>query len=78
MEEERNAYNILVGKPGGKERLERLWCTWENNIRMDLREIGWKVLDWIHVAQDRDQWRAVVKTILILRVSSNAGKFLTR
>jgi hypothetical protein len=55
----RNAYKILVGKP---------WRRWEDNIRMDLRETGWESGDWMYLAQDRDQWRAVVKTVMNLRV----------
>jgi hypothetical protein len=58
--EKRNAYRILVGKPEGKSPLGRSRRTWEDNIKMDLREIGWGGLDWIDLAQDRDQWRAVV------------------
>jgi hypothetical protein len=46
-----------------------------DNIKMDLREIGWDDVDWIDMAQDRDQWRALVNTVLNLRVQSNAGKF---
>jgi len=51
----RNAYYILIGKLEGKRPLEDIY-RWENNIRMSLRETGWKDVDWIHVAQDRDQW----------------------
>jgi hypothetical protein len=59
----RNAYRILVGKrPLGRPRHR-----WEN-IRMDLREIGWGGMDWIDLAQDRDQWRALVNTVMNLRV----------
>jgi hypothetical protein len=47
------------------------------NIKMDLREIGWGGVDWIDVAQDRDQWRALMNTIMNLRVPSNAGSFLS-
>jgi hypothetical protein len=50
-----NAYNILVGKPEEKRPLGRCRHRWEDNIRMDLREIGWEVVDWIHLAQGRDQ-----------------------
>jgi hypothetical protein len=49
---------------------------WVDNIKMDLREIGWDGVDWIDMAQDRDQWRALVNTVLNLRVSYNAGGFL--
>jgi hypothetical protein len=47
-----------------------------DNIKMDLRDIGWDGVDWIDMAQDRDQWRALVNTVLNLRVPLNAGKFL--
>jgi hypothetical protein len=50
----RNTYNILVGKAEGKSPLGRPRCRWEENIKMDLREIGWKGVDWIHLAQGRD------------------------
>jgi hypothetical protein len=58
----KNAYNILVGKPEGKWPLERPSRGWEDNIRTDLREIGWEGADWIHLAQDRDQRRTLVNT----------------
>jgi hypothetical protein len=48
--------NILVGKPEGKTPLGSSRCRWEDNIRMDLSEIGWGGMDWIHLAQDRSQW----------------------
>jgi hypothetical protein len=68
MGEERNAYRILVGKPEGKRPLGRPRRRWVDNIRMDLREIGWDDVDWIDLAQDRDQWRALVSTVMNLRV----------
>jgi hypothetical protein len=52
-----NKYKILVRKPEGKRSLGTSRHRWEDNIRMDHREIGWKVVDWIHLAQDRDQWQ---------------------
>jgi hypothetical protein len=57
-----------VGKPEGKRPLGRPGRRWEDNIRMDLREIGWGSMDWLDLAQDRDQWRASVNTIMNLRV----------
>jgi hypothetical protein len=68
MGEMRNAYNTLVGKPEGKKPLGRPRRRWEDNIRMDLREVGWEGVDWMHLAQGRDQWRAVVDTVMKLRV----------
>jgi hypothetical protein len=65
---ERNAYRILVGKPEGKRPLGRPTRRWVDNIKMDLREIGWDGTDWIDLAQDRDQWRALVSTVMNLRV----------
>jgi hypothetical protein len=62
---ETNAYGILVGKPEGKRPQGRPKRRWVDNIRMDLREIGW---DWIDLAQDRDIWRALVNTVVNLQV----------
>jgi hypothetical protein len=69
MGETRNAYRILVGKPEGKRPLGRPNRRWVDNIKMDLREIGWDGMDWIELAQDRDQWRDLVNTVMNLRVS---------
>jgi hypothetical protein len=66
--EKRNAYKILVGKPGGKRPLGRPKRRWEDNIKIDHREIGWGGMDWIDLAQNRDQWRALVNTVMNLRV----------
>jgi hypothetical protein len=75
--EVRGAYNILVGKPEGKRPLGRPRRRWVGNIKMDLGEIGFGDVDWIHLAQDRDRWRALVNTVMSLRVTQNAGNFLT-
>jgi hypothetical protein len=64
----RNEYRILVGKPKGKRPLGRPRRRWEDNIRIELREIGCGGMDWIDEAQDRDQWRALVNTVMNLRV----------
>jgi hypothetical protein len=66
--EKRNAYRILVGKPDGKRPLGRPRCRWVSNIKLDLREKGWNGMDWIDLAQDRDQWRALVKAVMNLLV----------
>jgi hypothetical protein len=68
MGEKRNAYRIFVGKPERKRTLGRTRRRWVNNIKMDLREIGWYGMDWTDLAQDRDQWSALVNTIMNIRV----------
>jgi hypothetical protein len=68
MGEERNVYRVLMGKPDGKRPLERPRRRWEDGIRMDLRKIGWGSVDWNQLAQDRDRWRALVNTVINLRV----------
>jgi hypothetical protein len=65
---ERNVYKVLAGKPEGKRSLERTRSSWENGIRMDLRETSWTKAEWIQLAQDRDRWRAVMNTVMNLRV----------
>jgi hypothetical protein len=66
--EKRNAYRILVVKPEGKRPLGRPRRRWVDNIKIDLRETGWDDVDWMDMAQDGDQWRALVNTILNLWV----------
>jgi hypothetical protein len=68
MGETRNAYRILVGKPEGKRPLGRPRRRWVDNIKMDLTEIGWDGRDWIELAQDRNQWRALVNTVMNPRI----------
>jgi hypothetical protein len=62
--EKKNVYKILVGKPEGSPRRR-----WVDNIKMDLREIGWDGMDWIYLAQDKDQWRATVNAVMNVRVT---------
>jgi hypothetical protein len=66
--EKRNAYRILVGNPEGKRPLGRPKRRGVDNIKMDLRETGWDGIDWIDLAQDRDQWMALVRAVMNLRV----------
>jgi hypothetical protein len=63
-----NAYGMLMGKAEGKRPLGSPRHRWEDNIEMDLRGIGWGGMGWIHLAQDRDQWRAHVNMIMNLQV----------
>jgi ribosome biogenesis protein Nip4 len=58
----------MVAKPEGKRLLRRPRRRWEDNIRVDLREIGWEDMNWIHLVQDTDQWPALVNTVMNLRV----------
>jgi hypothetical protein len=64
----RGAYNILVGRPEGRRPLGRPRRRCEDNIKMDVREIGFGDVDWIHWAQDRERWRDLVNTVMNLRV----------
>jgi hypothetical protein len=66
--EKRNAYRILVGNSEGKRPLGRQRRGGVDNIKMDFREIGWDGMDWIDLAQDRDQWRALLNAVMNLRV----------
>jgi hypothetical protein len=69
MGEKRTVHRILAGKPDGKRRLGRPILRRVDNIKMDLKETGWDGMDWIDLAQDRDKWRALVNTVMNLRVS---------
>jgi hypothetical protein len=68
MGEKRNVYRLLVGEPEGKRPLGRPRCRWMDNIKMDILEIGLSVADWIGPAQDRYRWRALVNSVMNLRV----------
>ena len=63
MEEGKGVHKVLVGKPGGKRPLERPRRRWEDNIKMDLEEVGSGCGDWLELAQDRDRWRALVERL---------------
>jgi hypothetical protein len=66
--EKRHEYRLLVGKPEGKRQLGRPRRRWVDNIRMDIEEVGWGDVDWIGLAKDRNRWRALVNSVLNLRV----------
>jgi hypothetical protein len=68
MGERRGAYRILVGRPEGRRPTGRPRRRWEDNIKVDLQDVGWKSVDWIDLAQDRDRWRALVNAVMNLRV----------
>ena len=68
MGEKSGAYRILVGRPEGRRPLGRPRRRWEDNIKIDLREVGGGCMDWIELAQDRDRWRALVNAVMNLRV----------
>jgi hypothetical protein len=68
MGKKRSAYRLLVGKPEEKRPLGRPRCRWVDNIRMDIGEVRWGDVDWIGLAQDRNRWRALVNSVLNIRV----------
>ena len=68
MGERSGVYRVIVGKSEGKRPLGRPRRRWEDNIRMDLQEVGCGGMDWIELAQDRDRWRALVNGVMNLRV----------
>jgi len=68
MGERKGVYRVLVGNLVGKRRLGRPRRRWEDNIKMDLQEVGCGGVDWIELAQDRDRWRALVNAVMNLRV----------
>jgi len=75
--ERRSLYGVLVGKSERKGRCVRLRHRWEDNIKVDLQEVGCGNMVWIELARDRDRWRALVNAAMNLRVAQNAGNFLT-
>ena len=68
MEKGRGVYKVLVGKPEGKRPLGRPRRRWENNIKMDLREVRRGCGDWMELVQERDRWRTLVSTVMNFRV----------
>jgi hypothetical protein len=66
--EMRNAYKILVGNPEGRRQLGRPRCRWKDNIKVDFKEIGWTDVECIHMAQDGNQWRSLVNTVMDFRI----------
>jgi len=77
MGERRGVYSVLIGKPEGRRPLGRPRLRWEDNIKMDLQEVGCEGMDWIDLTQDRNRWRALVNAVMNLRVPQNAGNFFT-
>ena len=73
MGEGRGVHRVLVGKPEGKSQLGRPRHRWEDNIKMDLQKVGGSCGDWMELAQDRDRWRALVSTVMNLRVPKMLG-----
>ena len=57
-----------MGKPEGRNPLERPWCRWENNTKMCLKEVSWQYVDWITVAVDKVEWRGLVNTVMKLQL----------
>jgi len=68
LEERGGVYRVLLGKPEGKGQFARPRCRWEDNIKMDLKEVGCGGMDWTDLAEDRDRWRALVNAVMSLRV----------
>jgi hypothetical protein len=76
-EERKGVDRVLLGKPEGKRPIGRPRHRWEDNIKMDLQDMGCESMDWIDQAQDRDKWWALVDTVMNLQVPQNVGDFLT-
>jgi hypothetical protein len=77
MRNGRDAYRVLVGKPEGKRPLGKPSHKWEDNIKIDLQDMGWRGMDWIDLAWNRGRWWDLVIAVINLHVPYNAGNFLT-
>jgi hypothetical protein len=77
MRKRKGVYRVLVGETEGKRPLRRPKLRWEDNIKMNIQEVGRGGMDWIQLAQDRGRWRALVNAVMNIRVPKNAGNFLT-
>jgi hypothetical protein len=77
MGDRRSVYRVLVWKREGKRSLGRPRRRWEDNIKLELQEVGCGGMDWIELDQDMDRWRTLVNAVMNLRVPYNAGNFLT-
>jgi len=77
MGDRRGTYRVLVGRPEGRRPLGRPRRRWEDNIKVDLHEVGWGGMDWIDLAQDKDTWRALVIIVMNVWASKNTETFLT-
>jgi hypothetical protein len=73
---ERAVFGVLLGKPEGMRPLGIPRRRWEDNIQIDLQEVGCGGMDWLKLAQDRDSWRALLHAVMSLRIPQNAGNFL--
>jgi hypothetical protein len=73
MGERRGVYRVLVGKPEGRRSLGRPRCRWEDNIKMDIQEVGCEGMDWIELAHDKNRWRALVSAVMKLRFHKIRG-----
>ena len=76
MEEGRGVHKVLVGKPEGKRPLGRPRCRWNDNIKLNLQEMGGGCGDWMELAEDRDKWWALVSTVMNFRVPLSVGNSL--
>jgi len=76
MGERRGVYRVLVGKPEGKRPLGRPKLRWEDNIKINLKEVGYGGMDWLELAQDKDRWRVIVNALMNFRGSTKFGEFL--